>query len=557
MAAVVEDLRAAEEDNYLFHFIKQKQTLTRHKMKKYIFLLLAGFSFSAAQSQEITDALRYSQDNLTGTARFRAMGGAFGALGGDLSSINVNPAGSAIFSNNQIAITLSNFDTKNNSNYFGTNTTAKDNSFDLNQAGGVFVFKDQKSTSNWKKFSVAINYENTNNFNNSLFSAGTNPVNSVADYFLHYANSANGGAPVPQELVNTQSGETISSLYSYLGSNLPNNQYPNLSGYAAQQAMLGYQAYVINATTPADNNSTYSSNVPAGGNYYQENTINSTGYNGKLSFNAATSYKDKLFIGINLNSHFTDFRQSTSFYEDNNAPLTADYEVSRLQFDNDLYTHGTGFSFQLGAIAKVTNEIRLGLAYESPTWYHLSDELTQKISAVSSAIGLSDTNDVVYPKITNYYAPYKLQTPSKFTGSFAYVFGKSGLISIDYAIKDYGNTKFQPENDSYYRDVNSYMNATLKSTNELRIGAEYKIKEWSLRGGYRYEQSPYKNATTIGDLNGYSAGLGYDFGSTKLDLAYSSAQRDSQQGFFSSGFTDGAKINSTNNNISLTLLFEL
>jgi hypothetical protein len=41
---------------------------------KNIFFLVVGFTFSAAQSQEITDALRYSQDNLNGTARFRAMG---------------------------------------------------------------------------------------------------------------------------------------------------------------------------------------------------------------------------------------------------------------------------------------------------------------------------------------------------------------------------------------------------------------------------------------------------------------------------------------------------
>jgi hypothetical protein len=41
-------------------------------MKKYLFFLVVGFTFSAAQSQEITDALRYSI-NLNGTARFRAM----------------------------------------------------------------------------------------------------------------------------------------------------------------------------------------------------------------------------------------------------------------------------------------------------------------------------------------------------------------------------------------------------------------------------------------------------------------------------------------------------
>lgn len=109
-------------------------------MKKYLFLLFTGLTFSVSQSQEIQDAMRYAQDNLNGTARFKAMGGAFGALGGDLSSINVNPAGSAVFSNNQITVTVSNYDTKNNATYFGTPTTEKDNSFDLNQAGGVFVF---------------------------------------------------------------------------------------------------------------------------------------------------------------------------------------------------------------------------------------------------------------------------------------------------------------------------------------------------------------------------------------------------------------------------------
>ncbi|KIA85563.1 OmpP1/FadL family transporter [Flavobacterium sp. AED] len=500
-------------------------------MKKYLFLLLTGFTFSAVQSQEITDAMRYAQDNLNGTARFRAMGGAFGALGGDLSSLNINPAGSAVFSNNQIGATLSSYNTKNNSNYFGSTTTDKNNSFDLNQAGGVFVFKNQNSNSNWKKFSLGVNYDNVNNYNNSIFSAGTNPTNSVDGYFLSYAN----GVPL---------------------SDLRDSSYGSLN-HGAQQAFLGYQGYVINPESTNSNNTQYTSNVPAGGNYYQENTISTNGYNGKLSFNAATSYKDKLYIGLNLNSHFTDYRQSTSFYEDNSAPLTTDYTITRLRFDNELYTYGTGFSFQIGAIAKVTNEVRLGLAYESSTWYHLSDEFSQKLVAVSSAANLPDTNDVVDPQITNVYAPYKLQTPSKLTGSFAYVFGKSGLISIDYAMKDYSNTKFKPENDSYFRDVNSYMNSVLDKTNEVRVGAEYKIEQLSLRAGYRYEQSPYKNKTTVGDLTGYSGGLGYNFGSTKVDLSYSTAKRNSQQGFFSQGFTDGAKINTMNNNVSLTLLFEL
>jgi hypothetical protein len=500
-------------------------------MKKYIFLLFTGFAFGVVQSQEITDALRYSQDNLNGTARFKAMSGAFGALGGDFSSISLNPAGSAVFLNNQFGITLTSSNIKNNSNYFGTTTTEKDNSFDLNQAGGVFVFNNRNSHSDWKKFSLAINYENTNNYNNSTFSAGTNPNNSIANYFLSYAN----GIPL----------------------NVLEDSYYEDLDHGTQQAFLGYQGYVINPVSTDSNNTQYNSNVAEGGNYYQENSISTSGYNGKLSFNAATSYKDRLYIGINLNSHFTDFRQSSVFYEDNNNPLDSNYKVTKLQFNNELYTYGTGFSFQLGAIAKVTNEVRLGLAYESSTWYNLNDEFSQKLVAVSSNVDEDLQSDVVDPRITNVYAPYKLQTPSKITGSFAYVFGSSGLISVDYAIKNYSNTKFKPENDNYFSSLNDNMSNTLDNSGELRIGGEYKIDKLSLRAGYRYEQSPYKNSNTTGDLKGYSAGLGYNFGSTKVDLAYAYAERDSQQAFFSQGLTDGAKINSINNTVSLTLLFEL
>ncbi|QBN18349.1 OmpP1/FadL family transporter [Flavobacterium nackdongense] len=499
-------------------------------MKKIIFLLVV-VSFYSVQSQEIPDAMRYAQDNLNGTARFRAMGGAFGALGGDMSALNVNPAGSAIFSNNQLSISLSTFNKKNDSNYFGTTTSDSEGNFDMNQTGGVFVFKNRNKTSNWRKFSVAINYDNINDFDNSVFSAGVNPTNSVDQYFLSYAN----GVPL---------------------SVIKDNNYAQLDN-GAQQAYLGYESYIINPVADVPNNSRYVSNVTPGGNYYQENSIYSNGYNGKLSFNAATSYKDKLYIGLNLNSHFTDYVHSTSFYESNRNTLTTDYTVTNIRFNNNLHTFGTGFSFQIGAIAKVTNEIRLGLAYDSPVWYNLSDELSQSVTAISANTLNELPPDVVDPGIINYYAPYDLTTPDKFTGSFAYIFGKSGLISLDYSIKNYGNTKFEPENDPYYRDLNGEMSNILKTSGELRVGAEYKIKEWSLRGGYRFEESPYKDGTTIGDLNSFSGGLGYNFGAFKLDFSYTNAQRKSQQPFFNQGFTDAARINTIGNNFTMTLLFEM
>lgn len=507
-------------------------------MKKYILAISAIISINCVNAQEIPDAIRLAQENLNGTARFRAMGGAFGALGGDLSAINVNPAGSVVFANNQAGGTLSSFNTKNDSDYFGSKTSQDDSSFDLNQAGAVFIFEDRSGKSDWNKFSFALNYENTNNYDNSLFTKGTNPTNSVANYFLSYAN--------PNA---TQGGIYLSTLKDYY--------YEELN-YADQQAFLGYQGYVINPTDETNlNNDTYFANNP-GGNYYQENSIVATGFNGKLTFNGAASYKDKLFFGLSLNSHFTDYVQSSRFYESNNNNATTG--LRNLTFGNDLYTYGTGFSFNLGVIGKINKEIRAGLSYESPTWYKLNDELLQTLSSTGYNYGtpanpnLSSTT--VDSNITMIYDPYKLRTPSKFTGSLAYIFGKKGLISIDYSIKDYSNTKFRdPYGD--FASVNNRMNDVLDTTGEIRIGAEYRIKQFSLRAGHRSEESPYKNSWTIGSLKSYSGGLGYNFGDTKVDLSYTYAKRISNPSFFEQGFTDAAKINLVNNNVSLTLLFEL
>ena len=156
-------------------------------MKK-IYILSMFLSFFAGMSQEITtqDALRYAIDDITGTARFRGMSGAFGAVGGDLSAININPAGSAIFNHNVFSVSASNLNTKNKSNYFNTKTNNTQSSLDLNQLGAAFVFSDNNSNNKWSKFTIALNYENTKNLDNNIFSSGTNPNNSISYYFLNY-----------------------------------------------------------------------------------------------------------------------------------------------------------------------------------------------------------------------------------------------------------------------------------------------------------------------------------------------------------------------------------
>ena len=240
-------------------------------MKKIFLSLLLGSSIvSIAQETTINDALRYATSNLYGTARFRGMSGAFGAVGGDLSSINVNPAGSAFFTNNFGSVSGTSFNVHNNSNYFGTRTKENFSTLDLNQIGAVLVFNDKSGKSNWSKIAVAINYENTNNFDNNLFSAGVNPNNSIGNYFIDKAQG------LPLEFLELQTGETITDLYTYLGET-------SGLGFPAQQAMLGYQAYLFEAFDDSDpNNVDYYTNVPTGGNYFQDNYVTSNGFNGKL-----------------------------------------------------------------------------------------------------------------------------------------------------------------------------------------------------------------------------------------------------------------------------------
>lgn len=499
-------------------------------MKKYISFFTLVISFSAMQAQEVSDALRYSQNSPLGTARFRAMSGAFGALGGDLSAISVNPASSAVFANNQVAATANVNGTKNSSNYFGSKNSENNSSFDINQVGAVFIFENQKETTTWKKFSISINYENQNNFDNSLFSGGTNPFNSGTQYFVNYAN-----------------GVKLSTLENY---------YYDELGFGDQQASLAYQSFLINPVDPLDpNNTLYNPNILATGNYNQTNSIESTGYNGKLTFNGAAQYQNWLYMGISFNSHFTDYRKSTVFTENYNGSIDADNTqgVQSFKFNNDLYTYGSGFSFQMGAIAKVTQSLRLGLAFESPTWMTLNDELKQSLSTVCADCPEPTYNED--PNITNIYAPYKLKTPGKWTGSLAYVFGKQGLISIDLSTKDYSTIKFSPQNE--FTGLNRTMSNELTRSNEIRIGVEHKIKQWSLRAGYRNEGSPYKDKNMMGDLNGYSGGFGYNFGSTKLDFAYSATKRNYADQFLSQGMTDKAKVDAKNNNFMVTLAFEL
>ncbi|TYB79443.1 OmpP1/FadL family transporter [Bizionia myxarmorum] len=507
-------------------------------MKKVILLSVAILTMSQIYAQDITDALRYSQDNIQGTARFRALSGAFGALGGDMSAVGINPAGSAVFNAGHISMSLSNNYTKNKTGYYDGFSETTGSSFDLNQTGAAFVFYNTNPNSAWKKFTIGAAYDKISNYDDNWFAYGTNPNRSIGSYFTSFANG------LRLDEISGLPGESYSQAYSEIG---------GIYGYANQQAFLGYESYILQPLTNDDANTAYSSNI-APGNYYQEYSYASRGYNGKFTFNVGTQLGEKLYFGINLNSHFVNYERSTFLNENNSNTGSV---VSKVRFENNLFTTGSGFSFQLGTIYKVTESLRAGLSYNSPTWFTINEESSQSISTLRDDSGVN-VSQVVNPYITNIYPSYRLQSPGKFTGSLAYVFGTYGLISFDYSLKDYGNTQFKPTSDGYFNAENNRMSNLLTSASTYKIGGEVKFNNLSVRGGYRFEESPYKNASVVGDINGYSVGLGYNFGSsTKLDLTYDQAQQNNETQLYNVGLVDRANIDSRNSNITLTLSFNL
>jgi len=505
-------------------------------MNKILFFIIAVLTLSALSAQNTTDGLRYSTEQNIGTARFTGLSGAMGSLGGDFSAINVNPAGGAVFLNSNLMFSTNLFDVENEANYFGNSEKSITDDINFNQLGGIFVINNSNGDAAFRKFTIGVNYDVTKNFENEMYIAGTGNT-SIGSFFLEQAQG------IPLNLLQLQSGETISSLYRYLG---------ETEGTTAQNAFLGYQAFLFDPLEPNDlSNVSYTSNIAAG-NFNQEYLYLSQGYNSKFSINLATQVDNNLFFGVNINTYTIDLDQSSFLLETNN---NAGSTVNRVGFENNLSVNGAGVSAQIGAIAKVAENFRLGLSFDSPTWYQISEETTQYLESRRLFEGQAIT-EIVNPRVINVYEDYTLRTPAKVTASAAYVFGQNGLISFDYSYKDYSTIDFSPDQDyfdPFFSDLNNTIENTLTGAASYKAGAEYRINQLSLRGGFHYEETPYKNSEILGELIGFSVGAGYNFGRYTCDIAYSRAEQERSQQLYSVGLTDAANINTIYSNLVFSL----
>ncbi|MAZ29078.1 MAG: transporter [Cytophagaceae bacterium] len=497
-------------------------------MKKLFLLFLGGFLALNLNAQSINDAVRYSTENILGTARYRGVGGAFGALGGDLSALNNNPAGSSIFTVTQASATFGLTAYDNQTYYFDGITTTDDNDVDLNQAGVVYVVPTNGRIG---KLALGFNYDKTANYNDTFVAAGRSN-NSIDGYFLNFAQGT------PLSLLKTQSGESIDDLYQYLGEN---------ESFGAQQAFLGFQGFVIDPVVDDDDNTQYVSNVGTG-SFDQEYNHFSRGYSSKASFNISAQVSPYIYLGANLNVHVIDYRKQTILFEDNNNGG----QVTSLRFENNLDVLGNGFSAQLGGIFQVAPDFRVGATYDTPTWYTISEELTQSL-VTDGANGTQN----ISPNVVNVYEDYDLRTPGKITGSASYVFSNIGFLSFDYSYQDFGSIKFKPDDDPYFASLNEDMSNTLKAVSTYKLGGEYKARNWAFRAGYRFQESPYEDEYALGNLTGYSLGVGYTFGNSRLDFAYDRATQERNPSLYDNNYTNTTFIDTINSAFLLTYSLNL
>lgn len=475
-------------------------------------LYSAGFTIALVlvsllgRSQNEEDALRYSQTSPFGTARYTAMGGAFGALGGDFSALSINPAGIGIYRRSATSISLGLIDQSTSSIY--EQNTVSDGTLQLNIPHIGIVSASKPSDQNWTRFSFGVGYNQLRNFNETFTASGEAINTSLTEVFVLQAQ----GIP----------GEELSSAYPF-------------------GAGLAWESYLIDPadTTDAYN---YTSAIPSG-KVTQTNTVERKGRMGETVLALGGSYQDRLYVGISFGFPVIRFEQTNRYSESDVDP---DLDIQDYTVVQDLYTSGNGINVKVGGIYRVTDFLRVGASWHSPSFISLND--TYETSIVSRF-----KDGETYSASSPYGSfKYGLRTPSRYTASAAYIFGKLGLISADYEFVDYSKAKLRTSNsilnNGDFTQENGVINDLYRGTHNIRIGLEIRVADfWRIRAGTGLSQSPFVNgaSTFTSNVLTYSGGIGYRGKSFYVEAGYSLQQGDKDWYFYDPQRVDAVALKSS------------
>lgn len=451
-------------------------------MKKVLVFILAVFAVTSSYSQTEIDVFRSSRNDLQGTARVQGMGGAFGALGGDLGAVVINPAGLAVFRSSEVSATLAYSNFKITTNNDESQNRSKFNFDNISYVG--YLPLGSKTMNN---INFGFTYNRLKNFDRNYTGYNQNRTNSLTDFMAYVSEG----------------------FFEY---ELTGNPF---HGDAPWLSILGWNTGLIKPYK--DSPSSYESFLAGGELVASEIKSSERGYIEAYDFSVGTNFSDKVYFGLTFSL--------TDFYYQLSSTYWEDFEKGGgMALDNYLETTGSGYQLKLGAIFRPLDQLRLGIAYHSPTWYSMTDIYDAGAFYIENGVDLErkeTPNDA--------YTNYKMQTPYSWTFSAAAVLGANAIVSVDYEIKDYTTMNLKDKGGYNIERENQIIDEDFKIASNLRLGLEYKFtSQFSGRLGYSWMGSPYTDDfktgnveaqtsgtipqyTVEGTVNHYTAGLGYRF----------------------------------------------
>ena len=494
-------------------------------MKRITLTIALALTVIAVQAQTIYDALLFSEKNYEGTARSVAMGNAFTALGGDLGSIVLNPAGSAVAGYSQFSITPS--------LSFTTNTTQGVLPPDSDGTLSYFEKKYRNTATGFSipNFGVTFNYETgrksglknvtfgfiasqTNDWNEDIYAAGTNKETSFMGAMAY--------------------GATVDGMYgSDLNRNSAYDNYPWNYVVGYQSGMIstygGYDNEFVGASEVIFDNDGHTE-ISLGGPIEQTYGRRIRGKKDDYLFNLGFNISDFIYLGANLG--ITSMSYSNDYYFKEAAIDPANFEISldngsTLYFDQMKYKYSynvesTGVYGKLGIIITPGFGLRFGAAIQTPTASTITESWQEK--------GSTSYTDNSYDAAAD--SPigddsYSFSEPWRANFGIAYTLGKVAALSVDYEMCDFSSMKFKrsilDDGRDYFNGLNSDIRHTFGTSHMLRAGVEVKpMDRLALRAGYNIITSPEKN-----DINGnridvpanQNVSFGFGFNSRKSFFA--------------------------------------
>lgn len=535
-------------------------------MRKVILAAIAISLPIIANAQGAMDVYKLSQQNLNGSARFMSMAGAFGALGGDLSVVNQNPGGIGVYRSSDIGMSF-NVDMQSTQaeslmDKYGSLSQTKVRFSQAGYIGSYNLGSESLQNINW-----GFTYNRTASFNRR-YAGG---ISSLGTSLTNYIAAISAGCDI----------DKLAETESYNPYNDMNNNSPWLS-------ILAYNSFLINPVTnqggPSQTIDTYYGlygNGTTGRGEFE--TLESGGID-EYTFSIGGNVYNLLYWGLSAGITDINYNAETYYGESlQNAHLQdKDFNPVRGSANwglvNSLRTSGSGYNLKLGLILKPINELRLGFAFHTPTYYSLKDEV-YTVSSYEYSTGISGSQEVNPPYGGASW--YKIKTPWRFIASAATVLGGRGILSVDYEYVGYNTMEMSSESGLLYADTKDQINQYFKASSIIRIGGEFRVTpQFSVRAGYSYQSSPVRdelfkdqvNIVTASTTPAYTldketqyitAGLGYKFGSFYADMAYIHKNHKSEYHAFTPIVMDGqivepspkATITDNNNQLTFTLGF--